>query len=102
MNTAVLQCPSRAQTAHAEPEAWAVSTAQGIRLRLPPSMRSLTTYVLLEQERWFEPEMSLLPHLITPEMNALDIGANHGLYTMEMARCALKEGSPNPGDTNSR
>ena len=72
----------------AEPEAWSVATASGLNLRLPPSMRSLTTYVILEQERWFEPEMSLLPHLLTPGMQALDIGANHGLYTLEIARCA--------------
>jgi FkbM family methyltransferase len=50
-------------------------------------MRSLTTYVMLEQEQWFEPEMSLLPLLLTPGMNCLDIGANHGIYTLEMARC---------------
>jgi FkbM family methyltransferase len=50
-------------------------------------MRSLTTYVLLEQERWFEPEMSLLPLLLQPGDNALDIGANHGLYTLDIARC---------------
>ena len=50
-------------------------------------MRSLTTYVLLEQERWFEPEMTLLPLLLQPGDHALDIGANHGLYTLEIARC---------------
>jgi protein O-GlcNAc transferase len=49
-------------------------------------MRSLTTYVLLEQEAWFEPEMSLLPLLLEPGMNVLDIGANHGIYALEMAR----------------
>jgi len=70
-----------------EPEAWSVTTASGLTLRLPPSMRSLTTYVMLEQEQWFEPEMSLLPLLLTPGMNCLDIGANHGIYTLEMARC---------------
>jgi FkbM family methyltransferase len=74
--------------AAAEPDSWAVATASGSVLRLPPSMRSLTTYVLLEQERWFEPEMSLLPLLLQPGDNALDIGANHGLYTLEIARCS--------------
>ena len=79
--------PATSQAAIAEPDSWAVATASGNVLRLPPSMRSLTTYVLLEQERWFEPEMSLLPLLLQPGDNALDIGANHGLYTLEIARC---------------
>jgi FkbM family methyltransferase len=88
MTTAISSPPAR-QGARAAPESdsWAVASASGIRLRLPPSMRSLTTYVLLEQERWFEPEMSLLPLLLQPGDHALDIGANHGLYTLEIARC---------------
>jgi FkbM family methyltransferase len=68
-------------------ETWLLATTSGLVFHVPPSMSSLTTYVLLEQERWFEPEMSLLPRLLQPGMNALDIGANHGLYAMEMARC---------------
>ena len=87
MNSTVHAAEVSAHTG-TEPESWQVSTASGIRLRLPPSMRSLTTYVLLEQECWFEPEMTLLPRLLTPGAHALDIGANHGLYTLEIARCA--------------
>jgi protein O-GlcNAc transferase len=63
-----------------------VTLRSGQALQVPPSMRSLTTYVLLEQEAWFEPEMSLLPLLLEPGMNVLDIGANHGIYALEMAR----------------
>ena len=70
-----------------EIEAWPLRSASGLTLFVPASMRSLSTYVLLEQERWFEPEVSLLAHLLQPGMNALDIGANHGMYTLEMARC---------------
>ena len=69
-------------------ETWSLATASGLTLCVPPSMRSLTTYVLLEQERWFEPEMSLLPLLLEPGMNGLDIGANHGVYALEIARCS--------------
>jgi len=68
-------------------EIWTLSTRNGMTMCVPPSMRSLTTYVLLEQERWFEMEMNLLPCLLTPGMNALDIGANHGVYALEIARC---------------
>ena len=79
--------PRAAATAAAQSDSWALTTTSGITLHLPPSMRSLSTYVLLEQERWFEPEMSLLPLLLQPGDNTLDIGANHGLYTLELARC---------------
>ncbi len=70
-----------------ETEAWPLRSASGLTLFVPASMRSMSTYVLLEQERWFEPEVSLVAHLLQPGMNALDIGANHGMYTLEMARC---------------
>ena len=58
----------------AEGARWAVHTRSGLVLSVPPSLRSLSTYVLLEQERWFEPEMSLLPHVLAGGMHALDIG----------------------------
>ena len=41
--------------------------------------------MLLEQEVWFEPEVSLLPHLLGEEVNALDIRASHGAYALTMA-----------------
>lgn len=66
---------------------WTVQLASGMRLQLPPSLSSLSTYVALEQERWFEPEISLVRYLMRPGEDALDIGANHGFYALEMARC---------------
>jgi FkbM family methyltransferase len=68
-------------------EAWTLATRSGMTVCVPPSINSLTTYVLLEQEHWFESEMSLLPCLLKHGMNALDIGANHGVYALEIARC---------------
>ncbi len=67
---------------------WAVALRSGLSLAVPPSLRSMSTYVLLEQERWFEPEMSLLPHLLAGGVHALDIGANHGVVALELARCS--------------
>jgi FkbM family methyltransferase len=67
---------------------WSVNTGSGAALHVPATVGCMSTFVLMEQERWFEPEMSLLPHLLTPGMHALDIGANHGVYTLEMARIA--------------
>lgn len=80
--------PAEAPQALAETLRWAVATRSGLTLTVPPSLRSLSTYVLLEQERWFEPEMSLLPYLLAGGVHALDIGANHGVVALEMARCS--------------
>ena len=73
---------------------WTVELASGLRMAVPPRLDSITTYVLLEQERWFEPEISLLQHLLRPGMNALDIGANHGVYALEMARAVGRGATP--------
>ncbi len=89
-------CASAAVVPEAVPQAaeapevanWAVSTRNGLTMMVPPSLRSMSTYVLLEQEAWFEPEMSLLPHLLAGGVHALDIGANHGVVALEMARCS--------------
>ena len=67
--------------------AWTLGLRSGLCLQVPPGLDSLSSYVLLEQESWFEPEMSLMPLLLQPGMDVLDIGANHGVYALEMARC---------------
>ncbi len=48
-------------------------------------INQITPYVLLEQEDWFEKEMEFVRSYITPDMNALDIGANHGIYALNIA-----------------
>ena len=89
-------CPDIAERSHAgraaqaddgaiEAATWSIGLRNGLTMCVPPRLDSLSTYVLLEQEVWFEPEMSLLPHLLGEEVNALDIGANHGAYALAMA-----------------
>src|SRR5262249_1751630 len=63
-----------------------VHLSNGITLAVPPSLQSVTTYVLLEQETWFEKELALLPHVLRPGMTAIDIGANLGIYALPMPR----------------
>ncbi len=60
--------------------------SNGITLAVPPSLRVTTTYVILEQETWFERELAFLPHVLRPGMTAIDIGANLGIYSLTMAR----------------
>jgi FkbM family methyltransferase len=60
--------------------------ADGTLIALAASLNTITTYVLLEQEAWFEKEASFIPFLLKPGMIALDIGANVGVYSLCLAR----------------
>lgn len=67
-------------------------TTDGTMLAVPASLASITTYVLLEQERWFEKETRLLRHVLRPGMTAIDVGANLGVYSLPMARLVAPGG----------
>jgi FkbM family methyltransferase len=58
----------------------------GLTIAVPPALSAITTYVLLEQEDWFEKEIHFLRHFLKPGMTAIDIGANLGVYSLPMAR----------------
>ena len=60
--------------------------ADGTHIAVPSSLDSITTYVILEQERWFEKETAFLAGFLKPGMTAIDIGANLGVYSLPMAR----------------
>lgn len=61
-------------------------------LAVPPRLSSITTYVLLEQETWFEKELSFLSRWLKPGMTVIDIGANLGVYALPMARLVGPQG----------
>jgi FkbM family methyltransferase len=61
-------------------------TSDAVTLAVPANLQSITTYVLLEQEGWFEKEMTFLRHWLQPGMTVIDIGANLGVYSLPMAR----------------
>jgi len=60
--------------------------ADGTKLLVPASLHSITTYVILEQEAWFEKEAAFLAHWLRPGMTVVDIGANLGVYSLPSAR----------------
>ncbi len=73
---------------------WEVSVkgaGDNIKVCVTPDINQMTSYVLLEQEDWFETEMDFVRSYITSDMNALDIGANHGIYALNIANI-LNEG----------
>ena len=60
--------------------------ADGTHIAVPASLDSITTYVILEQEKWFEKEIAFVAAFLKPGMTAIDIGANLGVYSLPMAR----------------
>ena len=53
---------------------------------VPASLEQLTTYVLLEQEDWFEDEIRFLRRWLRPGMQAVDVGASFGVYATAIAK----------------
>ncbi len=60
---------------------------------VPPSLRFLSTYVLVEQEDWFEKEIRFVRALLHPGMRAIDVGANYGVYTLALAQAVGRGGA---------
>lgn len=65
----------------------------GTVVEVPADLSAITTYVLLEQERWFEKEPDFLAAWLKPGMTVIDIGANLGLYSLPMARQVGPDGN---------
>lgn len=57
----------------------------GLTIHVPDSPRVLTSYVLLEQETWFEDEVEFVRRYLQPGESAVDVGANFGIYITAMA-----------------
>ncbi len=79
-----------AEEAPPKPEIW--TQYEGYKLRLEPDLKSIVTFVLLAQDRWFESEIELCRQILKPGMRAIDVGANVGVYTFLFARCVGPEG----------
>ena len=60
--------------------------AGGARVVTPDSVNLITPYVLYEQQDWFEDEIGFLRRLLLPGQQAIDVGANYGVYTLSIAR----------------
>jgi FkbM family methyltransferase len=60
---------------------------------VPPRLHALSTYVLLEQEDWFEDEIRFVRRWLQPGMRAIDVGANIGAYALAMATAVGPRGS---------
>lgn len=65
-----------------------LSLPGGVEVCVQNDLASVTTYVLAEQEDWFEPELEFVRRWFRPGMRAIDVGANHGVFALTLARLA--------------
>lgn len=80
------ECYSLVMSHEYKPEpAVTLTLPGGVAIRLPARLDSLTTYVVLEQDDWFEDEIRFVRALATPGLRAVDIGANYGVYALALA-----------------
>ena len=71
--------------------------SEKLKLLLLPS-KLYSRYLLWKHQRRGDKELNLLPFLIDPEKDAIDIGANKGVYTRALARLVplVHAFEPNP------
>lgn len=62
-----------------------LTLVDGVKVVVPDSLDLITSYVVHEQEDWFEDEIKFLRRLIQPGQRVIDIGANYGLYSLVAA-----------------
>lgn len=67
--------------------------AGGARVVTPDSLSLVTPYVLYEQEDWFEEEIGFLRSFLRPGQQAIDVGANYGIYTLSIAKAVGPTGA---------
>lgn len=65
---------------------WPIKITNDVIVCVQPTLNQMSSYILLEQEDWFEDEMDFVREYIQPDMYALDIGANHGVYALSIAK----------------
>lgn len=63
-----------------------VELVDGTKVVVPDSLEHITSYVLQEQNDWFEDEIKFLRSLVKPGDVVVDIGANYGVYALSLAR----------------
>ncbi|EXJ16914.1 FkbM family methyltransferase [Imhoffiella purpurea] len=73
-------------------EPFIVNIQGDVKVCVPADIHCVTTYVLLEQEDWYEPELGWLRRYIQPGMSVLDVGAGYGVYALTMGKIIQGKG----------
>jgi FkbM family methyltransferase len=58
----------------------------GVRVVCPGNIGYMTSYVLAEQNDWFEDEIRFVRLIVDRKTRCVDVGANYGLYTLSIAK----------------
>lgn len=77
----------------------------GTWISVPATLSCFTSYILLEQERWFERDGAFFARWLTKGMTVVDVGANVGVVALPAARLAGSTGrvyAYEPGNDNRR
>ena len=65
---------------------WFISIQGDLKIYVPKDINDFTTYALLEQEDWFEPEIHFVREFTESGMTAMDMDAGYGVYALAMAK----------------
>jgi FkbM family methyltransferase len=65
---------------------WTLTISGNLKVCTHSDIQLMTPFILLEQEDWFEMELLFLCAVVEPGMGVLDIGANHGVYSLRLAK----------------
>jgi tetratricopeptide (TPR) repeat protein len=63
-----------------------VRLSSGEELAVQGALEDPATYVLKEQQGWFEPEHALALRMVRPDMRIVDLGAGCGVFSIPLAR----------------
>lgn len=73
-------------------ESYCIAIEGDVAVRVPRRL-SISTAVLLEQERWFEAEFAFARAYVRPGDVVVDVGANLGVYALSIARAIGMSGA---------
>ncbi|HEX3694977.1 MAG TPA: FkbM family methyltransferase [Polyangia bacterium] len=74
------------------PETTLLSMAGDVRIAVSTRADQITAYVVREQHDWFEEEIAFVRAAVNRAERAIDVGANHGVYALALARAVGADG----------
>ena len=66
-------------------EEYTIGIEGGVNVSVPADIRLMTSYILFEQEDWFEDEIKFVRAYLQPGLRVVDIGVNYGTYFLTTA-----------------
>jgi FkbM family methyltransferase len=88
----LLVCGAMTVTGSTAPRAL-LNLPGGVKLIVPDSLDSITSYVLREQGDWFEDELRFVRKVVGRGESAIDVGANYGVYALSLCAAVGEQGA---------